>query len=65
MKFQAEPEYIYVKSGSSVGDGSFHLSVEGDCYINYENASYDRKKFPARKPFINPKLDLENRTFTG
>ena len=45
-----------------------HLSHSGESYISYENYNSktdDGKSLPNKKPFVDPKLDYENRTFTG
>ena len=61
-------DLVYVKL--SLGHESFHLSASGESYINYEDApsswtTDDYKKYPDRKPFVDPKLDFVNRTFSG
>ena len=61
-------DLVYVWLG--LGHGSFHLSYSGESYINYENGpsswkTDDGKKFPDRKPFVDPKFDFGNRTFSG
>ena len=67
--FLDKAEHIYVLD-NRVGAGSYHLSLEKDCYIDYKNAgpnwrTDDGKKFPLKKNFLNPYFDLKERTFTG
>ena len=69
-----ETEYTYVLSkGKLLGFASYHLQVDGDSYINYENVPSDSPdyktddgaKFPAIKLFTNQSFDLKSRKFSG
>ena len=60
---------MYVTS-KGLGASSYHLSSDGgDSYINYtatENMRSDNgEKLPNIKYFVDPKFDMEKRTFTG
>ena len=51
-----------------LGIESYHLSASGESYTNFEKSTEttdDGKKYPSRKHHVNPKLDIETRTYSG